>query len=1135
MVNLSHFWFDNLRLLFSPSNLFHCAIAILTLGGLYVISLQNYLLFHSIIELATIVIVFAIFVIVWNTRRDITDTFFLVIGISFLFIGGIDLIHMLAYKGMGVFPGNSSDLPTQLWIAARYFQSIAFFIATLLIGKSLTKDRKYDAGIIFATCTAAFVLILTSIFVWQDFPPCFIEGVGLTPFKIASEYVISVIMLATIVLLVHRRRSFDPSVWKFLVAAMVFLIAGELAFTSYISVYGFMNMLGHLFKLVSVYFFYRAIVVVGITRPFDLLFRELKKNEESLRESEQRYRSLFDYMIEGHALHEIILDENGQATEYRVLDVNSAFEKLLNVHRKDIIGKTSCDAYGVNEPPYLNIYAHVAASGKNDIFETYFSPMEKHFMISVYSPKKGQFATIFEDITERKRTEEALRESGKKYRQLIELAHEGVWTIDTEANTTFVNARMAEILGYTAEEMWGRSLFAFMDDHGVALAQANIERRRQGIREQHDFEFVRKDGKRVYTSLETTPLTDEAGVYIGALSVVADITVRKHAEGALRETKDYLEKLIGYANAPIIVWNPRFEITEFNHAFEILTGLSRGEVLGQPLSLLFPVESREKSLDLIRQTLTGERLETVEIPINDVSGETYIVLWNSANILDHSGTVIATIAQGQDITERKQVEEALRASTDQLKLILDSTAEAIYGLDMKGNCTFCNTACLSILGYTNPDELIGKNMHWQIHHKRSDGTPFPIEECRIFQAFQKGEGTHVNDEVLWRADGTSFPAEYWSYPQHRGGAITGAVVTFLDITERKRADDALRETKNYLEKLIGYANAPIIVWNPRFEITEFNHAFEILTGLRREEVLGQPLSILFPVQSRDKSLSLIRQTLAGEWLETVEIPIYHVSGETYIVMWNSANILDSRGTVIATIAQGQDITERVQGAEALRNANRQLNLLSSITRHDILNQLTALRGYLELSHDVINDPKTLLGFLEKEEQAAGTIQRQITFTKDYQDLGISAPAWENVNTSITKAVAGLPMRAVRVNVDKHDLEIYADPLFEKVFYNLIDNALRYGGEQMTTIQVSSQESDTGLTLLCEDDGVGIAEEDKKRLFTRGFGKNTGLGLFLSREILSITGITITENGTPGKGARFEITVQKGGYRFTGTG
>ena len=127
------------------------------------------------------------------------------------------------------------------------------------------------------------------------------------------------------------------------------------------------------------------------------------------------------------------------------------------------------------------------------------------------------------------------------------------------------------------------------------------------------------------------------------------------------------------------------------------------------------------------------------------------------------------------------------------------------------------------------------------------------------------------------------------------------------------------------------------------------------------------------------------------------------------------------------------------------------------------------------------------------------------------------------------------MRAVHIEPDPAEPEVYADPLFEKVFYNLIDNALRYGGDQMKTIRVSSRESDTSLAIVCEDDGVGITAEDKKRLFTKGFGKNTGLGLFLSREILAITGITITENGTPGQGARFEITVPKGAYRFTGTG
>ena len=155
------------------------------------------------------------------------------------------------------------------------------------------------------------------------------------------------------------------------------------------------------------------------------------------------------------------------------------------------------------------------------------------------------------------------------------------------------------------------------------------------------------------------------------------------------------------------------------------------------------------------------------------------------------------------------------------------------------------------------------------------------------------------------------------------------------------------------------------------------------------------------------------------------------------------------------------------------------------------------------------------------------------FTRDYQELGVAVPEWQNVNASIQKAVAGLPMRDILVEVDRSDLEIYTDPLFKKVFYNLVENALNYGGETMKTIRVSSEESDRGLTLVCEDDGVGISSDDKKHLFTRGFGKHTGLGLFLSREILAITGITITENGIPGKGARFEITVPKGMWRSSG--
>ncbi|MBN2733697.1 MAG: PAS domain S-box protein, partial [Methanomicrobiaceae archaeon] len=267
-----------IRSFITPVHIIDTAIAAIILLMLYLLSEKNYLLFHGIIELFSIAISFSIFILVWNSRKLYADLFFLIIGISFLFTGSIDLVHTLAYKGMGVFPDFTADLPTQLWIAARYFQSITFLIATLFIGKTITKDRKYDVAIVFTACAAVCSLFFASIFIWQDFPHCFIEGSGLTPFKIYSEYLISLILIATAVILYKKRQLFDSEVWRFLIAAQLFLIMGEFSFTTYVNVYGFTNMLGHLFKLVSFYFFYRAIIVVGLTRPYDLILRDLVEN-----------------------------------------------------------------------------------------------------------------------------------------------------------------------------------------------------------------------------------------------------------------------------------------------------------------------------------------------------------------------------------------------------------------------------------------------------------------------------------------------------------------------------------------------------------------------------------------------------------------------------------------------------------------------------------------------------------------------------------------------------------------------------------------------------------------------------------------------------------------------------------------
>lgn len=588
--------------------------------GLSLISIRNYLLFHTIVELAGIAVAFCIFFIVWNTRRIITNTYFLIVGISLFFTGSIDLFHTLAYKGMGVFPWAGPDLPTQLWIAARLFQSGAFLIAALMIERSITRDRRYDIGIIITVCSFVWAIMMSSIFLLHNFPSCFVEGRGLTGFKVASEYGISALFILSIILLYRNRHKFYPEVWWFLAGTQVFLIFGELAFTSYISVYGFTNMLGHLFRLISVYLLYRAIVVVSLSQPYHLLFRELKKNEDALVESENRYRSLFEHMIEGNALHEIIYDNKQQAVDYRILAVNPGYEKILHLKHEEVVGKLSTDAYHVLKPPYLERYARVEQTGIAESFEAFFPKYNSYFAVSVYSPKKGQFATVFSDISERRRTEEALVKTNKK-----------------------------------------------------------------------------------------------------------------------------------------------------------------------------------------------------------------------------------------------------------------------------------------------------------------------------------------------------------------------------------------------------------------------------------------------------------------------------------------------------------------------------LNLLSSITRHDIGNQLQVLFGYLEMVRELESDP-TLRTYLEKAEFSAHNIKRQIAFTRDYQNIGIMSPIWQDIGMVILKASKKIDISPIQLSIEITGVEVYADPLMEKVFYNLIDNAKRYG-EKITMVRFSDQEENGVYSVICEDDGTGIPDEFKVKIFNREYYKHTGFGLYLSREILDITNLTIRECGTEGEGARFEITVPEGAYRF----
>jgi signal transduction histidine kinase len=233
------------------------------------------------------------------------------------------------------------------------------------------------------------------------------------------------------------------------------------------------------------------------------------------------------------------------------------------------------------------------------------------------------------------------------------------------------------------------------------------------------------------------------------------------------------------------------------------------------------------------------------------------------------------------------------------------------------------------------------------------------------------------------------------------------------------------------------------------------------------------------------------------------------------------------------VAEGQlDALKKAQ--DAIYLANKKLNLLNSITRHDINNQLTVQIGYLEILEDTKIDTVQKEYFLQVT-NAAKRISSMIQFTKEYEKIGVNAPVWQEARTLVDAAAKEVALGNIMVKNDlAAGMEVFADPLIIKVFFNLMDNAVRYGGK-ITTICFSVKELNGVTTLLCEDDGNGIPAEEKERIFERGFGKNTGLGLFLSREILDITGITICETGEPGIGARFEMMVPKGAWRRVGRG
>ncbi len=353
--------------------------AIIALAVLSFISAKNFLLFHALAEGFSICIAFCTFVVAWNSRKFSESDYLLFIGCALLFVGFLDLIHTFAYKGMNILGELNANPATQLWIAARYMESVSLLIAPFWLNRKL----KLDIAILcFSIVT---VLVLLAVFYWPVFPNCFVEGRGLTPFKKVSEYLICLILGGALVPLRRNRHLMDEKVNRLIAASIVVTILAELCFTFYISVYGFSNITGHVLKIISFYLIYKAIIENGLRRPYDILFREVK-------ESEKRYQQIF----ETNQAIKLLIDPDDGA----IVEANQAACDFYGYSNEEILSKRITDinllppdqvqqemerAKTVDKLEFT--FPHLLASGEVRDVNVYSGPVKTADRTLLFSPK----------------------------------------------------------------------------------------------------------------------------------------------------------------------------------------------------------------------------------------------------------------------------------------------------------------------------------------------------------------------------------------------------------------------------------------------------------------------------------------------------------------------------------------------------------------------------------------------------------------------------------------------------------------------------------------------------------------------------------------------------------------------------
>ena len=755
-----------------------------------------------------------------------------------------------------------------------------------------------------------------------------------------------------------------------------------------------------------------------------------------------------------------------------------------------------------------------------------------------YLQKGGEPRSLFVElehriftIVQKHRAEAALLDSESEFRTLFENNPDAVVLVSidgrilntNQAGAGMVRMRKEEIIGGTISDMgvfseddvalFKRTMIAMANGEAVSPVLSQVRR---------------KDGTMKWVEIRASMVL-KAGRCAAFQIIGRDVTKYKLAEEALRKSESKFRAIFNAAAIGITTVNSDGRPLEFNDELANYLGYSREELDQLSFSEITFPEDLEKDLAQYENLIAGE-INHYEMEKRYVRKDRKIVwaLLSVSLVESYEGEPPLVLSIVTDITKRKMAEEALRESEQKYHTFFTTSRDCVFITTVEGKWVDFNDAAIELFGYNSREDLLKtdvpfmyaspseRDVHLRYIREREYSFEYPVD-------LRKKDGTIINTLITTVARKDSC------------GNTISFQGSIRDITQRKRAEEALRESEERLTLALG--GGKLGLWD--LDLSTMN----MIVNDRSLEIIGKNrldgpmtfkdwLSNLHPDDRKKVSEDIYSESDQQTDLFEAMLRFRHADGEyRYILDRGKVIKWDDRRRPQRIVGTLLDITELKKMEEAMQTANRKLNLLSGITRHDITNQLMVLSGNLTFLDKKLYDHSSE-EHIRNAEAAAERISDMVRFTKDYEDVGVQAPIWQDVCALVSIASRDLQTKNVKVVNDvPAGLEVFADPLIAKVFHNLIHNALRHGGD-LTTIRFSHEEQDGVRFLVCEDDGVGIPAEMKKKLFTEGFGKDHGLGLFLCREILSITGIVITEEGEPGQGAKFVMTMPQNGLRET---